>query len=218
MNSENVLFIGPHPDDIDLGCAICMYDHHLKNNKIKTIVLTQGERGNGTAFSDRVNEQNNSFKILAPGSQNYFLDFPDTMLFYYANEIMQKIRSIIADDIPDIVYIPSRHDFHQDHVTTYDCAMSVFNNLNIQKIVCYETPSTMSDFSPNYFKVCDLSKFEIKMKAIRCHASQAAKSYLTFETIYSIAKMRAAQGRCHKGIAEAFEIIRFSDPILMENY
>jgi LmbE family N-acetylglucosaminyl deacetylase len=214
MDDEKVLFIGPHPDDIDLGCAICMYGHHLKGNKIKTIVLTQGEKGNKTNFYNRVDEQNDSFKILAPESQNYILDFPDTMLSNCTSEIMFKIKDIIADDIPDVVYIPSKHDFHQDHVTAYECAMSVFNNLNIQKIICYETPSTTSDFSPNYFKVCDLSKFEIKMKAIQCHVSQAVKSYFTYETIYSLAKMRAAQGRYHEGVAEAFEIIRFSDLIL----
>lgn len=213
MDDQKILFIGPHPDDIDLGCAICMYGHHLKNNKIKTIVLTQGEKGNGAIISDRIVEQNNSFRILAPDSRNFYLDFPDTMLFCYANEIMLKIRNIIADEIPDVVYIPSKHDFHQDHVTAYECAMSVFNNLNIRKIICYETPSTMSDFSPNYFKICDTGKFEIKMKAIQCHASQAAKSYFSRETIYSIAKMRAAQGRFHEGVAEAFEIIRLSDLI-----
>ena len=38
MEGEKILFIGPHPDDIDLGCAICMNDHYLKNDKIKTIV------------------------------------------------------------------------------------------------------------------------------------------------------------------------------------
>jgi LmbE family N-acetylglucosaminyl deacetylase len=214
MDDAKVLFIGPHPDDIDLGCAICMYEYHLKNSKIKTIVLTQGEKGNGTVFFNRVAEQNDSFRILAPESENYFLDFPDTMLYYFASEIMLKIRNIIADDIPDIVYIPSKHDFHQDHVVAYECAISLFNNMNIRKIICYETPSTMPDFSPNYFKVFDLSKFEIKMKAIQCHVSQAAKPYFTHETIYSLAKMRAAQGRYHEGAAEAFEIIRFSDLII----
>lgn len=214
MSNEKVLFIGPHPDDIDLGCAICMYDHFLKSNNIKTIVLTKGEKGNGIDYSDRVKEQLESFKILAPESKNYFLDFPDTMLFRYINEIIIEIRNIIADDIPDIVYIPSKHDFHQDHVTTYECAMSVFNYMNTQKIICYETPSTMPAFSPNYYKVCDLHNFEVKMKAIQCHASQAAKSYLTSETIYSLAKMRALQGRYQQGVAEAFEIIRFSDQVL----
>ena len=162
MDDKKVLFIGPHPDDIDLGCAICMYGHHLKGNKIKAIILTQGEKGNRADLFDRVVEQTDSFKILAPESQNYILDFPDTKLFNCTSEIMIKIRDIIADDIPDVVYIPSKHDFHQDHVTAYECAMSVFNSMSIRKIISYETPSTTSEFSPNYFKVSEISKFEIK--------------------------------------------------------
>lgn len=214
MEGEKILFIGPHPDDIDLGCAICMNDHYLKNDKIKTIVLTNGEKGRESVFSDRVIEECNSFKILAPESQNIFLGFPDTMLFYHMNEIIFEIRKIVMDEIPDIVYIPSNHDFHQDHVVTYECAMAVLNNIKIRKIICYETPSTMLTFTPNYFKVCDSDKFETKMNAIRCHVSQADKSYIAYETIYSIAKMRAIQGRYYESVAEAFEIIRFSELIL----
>ncbi|AWK52285.1 hypothetical protein DIC82_15335 [Clostridium beijerinckii] len=214
MDGEKILFVGPHPDDIDLGCGICMHDHYLKNDKIKTIVLTNGEKGSESVFSDRVIEECNSFEILAPESQNIFLGFPDTMLFYHRNEIIFEIRKIVMDNIPDIVYIPSNHDFHQDHVVTYECAMAVFNNLKIRKIICYETPSTMLTFTPNYFKVCDSDKFGIKMKAIRCHVSQADKLYIAYETIYSIAKMRAVQGRYYEGVAEAFEMIRFSEPIL----
>ncbi|MDI6619341.1 MAG: PIG-L deacetylase family protein [Clostridiales bacterium] len=214
MSGEKVLFIGSHPDDIDLGCAICMHDHYLKNDRIKTMVLTRGEKGNGNVNSNRVLEECKSFKILAPEAENIFFDFPDTMLFHHMNEIIEEIKNAVIGDVPDVVYIPSIHDFHQDHVVTYECAMAVFNSVKIRKIICYETPSTMPGFSPNYFKVCDLDNFGIKVKAIKCHESQADKPYVDYETIYSIAKMRANQGRYHEGVAEAFEIIRFSEMVL----
>lgn len=213
MNGEKVLFIGSHPDDIDLGCAVCMHDHYLKNDKIKTIILTKGEKGSSGA-SDRMNEECEAFKILAPQSENIFLDFPDTMLMYHMNEIIDEIRKIVISDTPDIVYIPSVHDFHQDHVVTYKCAMAVLNNIKIRAIICYETPSTMHAFSPNYFKICNKDSFKIKEKAIECHKSQADKLYVKHEIIYSIAKVRAAQGRYHEGLAEAFEIVRLSEPVL----
>lgn len=209
MSGEGVLFIGSHPDDIDLGCAICMHDHYLQNDRITTIVLTKGEKGG--ISSNRILEQSKSFEILAPKSKNIFLDFPDTKLFFYMNEIIEDIRKNIINDIPDIVYIPSVHDFHQDHVVTHNCSLAIFNNMNIHKMICYETPSTMPKFSPNYFRLCSLENFKIKINALKCHESQGDKSYLDEETIYSIAKMRAAQGRYHEGVAEAFEIIRFSE-------
>lgn len=214
MKSNKVLFIGSHPDDIDLGCAICLHDHYLQGDKIKTIVLTKGEKGSNGIPSNRIIEQSESLGILAPEAENHFFDFPDTMLQNSMNQIIDEIRNIIMSDIPDIVYIPSNQDFHQDHVVTYNCAMAVFNKIDVQKIICYETPSTMPGFMPNYFKICDLNKFKLKIKALKCHESQMDKQYITYESIYSIAKMRAAQARHHKEVAEAFEIIRFSEQIL----
>lgn len=209
MSKEKILFIGSHPDDIDLGCAISMHDHYLKNDEIMTIVLTEGEKGG--VSSKRIMEQNNSFNILAPNSKNIFLDFPDTQLFFHRHEIISRIKSIIIGNIPDIVYIPSDHDFHQDHVVTNECALAVFNYIKIRKIISYETPSTMPKFSPNFFKLCDLDHFRVKLNALKCHESQIDKSYFSEDTIYSIAKMRAAQGRYHDVVAEAFEIIRVAE-------
>lgn len=205
MSREKILFIGAHPDDIDLGCAISLHDHYLKNNKITTLVLTEGEKG-GSA--ERITEQNNSFKILAPGARNIFLNFPDTRLFYYIHDIISEIRAITLENIPDTIYIPSNYDFHQDHVVTHECALAVFNSLPVHKIITYETPSTMPKFTPNLFKLCDSDHFQIKLAALNCHESQVDKCYFSHETIYSIAKMRAAQGRYHDGVAEAYEIIR----------
>lgn len=214
MERKKVLFIGSHPDDIDLGCGICLHDHYLQGHIIKTIILTKGEKGNGGISSDRVIEQSESLEILAPKAENHFLDFPDTMLLNSMNQIIDEIKKIVMSDVPDIVYIPSNHDFHQDHVVTYNCAMAVFNKIEIPQIICYETPSTMPAFLPNYFKICDLDKFKLKIKALECHESQLDKQYITYESIYSIAKMRAAQARHHKEVAEAFEIIRFSEQVL----
>jgi LmbE family N-acetylglucosaminyl deacetylase len=207
--NKKVLFLGAHPDDIDFGCAVAMHDHHIRNDEITTVVLTGGERG-GDSLKRRI-EQINSFKLLAPDSRNIFLTFPDTQLFFQLHEVINQVRSIVLDNLPEIVYIPSEHDFHQDHVIAHECALAVFNYIRVNRILSYETPSTMPKFSPNFFKLCDLNSFQIKIDALRCHESQLSKAYFSEATIYSIAKMRAAQGRCNSGAAEAFEVIRFAE-------
>ncbi|TYQ16986.1 UNVERIFIED_CONTAM: LmbE family N-acetylglucosaminyl deacetylase [Acetivibrio alkalicellulosi] len=207
MSSKKVLFIGSHPDDIDLGCAISMHDHYLKNDEIINIVLTNGEKGG--CPSKRSLEQKNSFEILAPNSKNHFLSFPDTELFAHIQEVTKKLRSIVLEVMPDIAYIPSQYDFHQDHVTTHKCALTILTNLRIPKIICYETPSTTPEFTPNYFKLCSLNYFNIKLEALKCHKTQMTKPYFFDDIILSIAKMRAAQVRCHSEVAEAYEIVRF---------
>lgn len=201
--------IGPHPDDIDLGCAVSLHDYYLKGYDITTIVLTEGERGGDGA--DRVLEQSQSLKALAPTAKNYFLNFADTQLFFYKNQIINKIRSIVCNNMPSIIYIPSNHDFHQDHVVAHECAMNVFNFHRVCKLICYETPSTTSNFSPNFFKLCTEEQFQVKIQALKYHKSQGFKDYFSEEAIYTIAKMRAVQGRYHNGLAEAFEIIRATE-------
>ncbi|MDQ2085560.1 PIG-L deacetylase family protein [Herbivorax sp. ANBcel31] len=207
MSTKKVLFIGAHPDDIDLGCAISMHNHYLKKDEVINIVLTKGEKGG--CSSQRSLEQINSFDILAPNSKNYFLSFPDTKLFGHIQEITNKLRSIILEVMPDIAYIPSQYDFHQDHVATHKCALTVLTNLGTLKIICYESPSTMPEFTPNYFKLCSLDNFSIKLDALKCHKTQMNKPYFYDDILLSIAKMRAAQVRCHSKVAEAYEIVRF---------
>lgn len=213
MCENTILFIGAHPDDIALGCAISVRDHFEKKDRVKTIVLTIGEKGSGGELLNRGTEEVNSIQVLAPGSENIVLDFPDTMLSNHIAEIISTLRKIVLDDMPYAVYIPSRHDFHQDHVATYQSAMAVFNNLNIGKIICYETPSTLPTFSPNYFKVYRAEDFKMKSASLSCHLSQSKKGYISSEMLYSIGKMRAAQSRHHDQLAEAFEIVRISEPI-----
>lgn len=203
---EKVLFLGAHPDDIDLGCAISMYDHYLKGDEITNIVLTKGEKGG--VPSQRVIEQYRSFYILAPGATNYFLTYPDTALFICMQDIINKINNLVPEEGVDILYIPSLHDSHQDHTVAHRAAMAVFNNSSVRKILCYETPSTSPDFSPDYFKICDPGQIDIKLKALRCHQTQTDKAYFSDDTLLATARMRAAQARCHSAMAEAFEILR----------
>lgn len=213
MGPRKVAFVGAHPDDIDFGCAICMYDHHLRKDSIRGIVLTKGEKG-CTNAANRVREECEALTVLAPNAEKYFLDFPDTRLFQVTNEIIKEIRKTLIADTPDTIYIPTTHDTHQDHIATHQCVMAALNGIKVNNILCYETPSSLPTFSPNYFKIFNLDRFNIKLRAIKCHESQLDKVYIGDEAIYALAKMRAAQGRYYESFAEAFEIIRFSEMTL----
>lgn len=208
-----VLFIGAHPDDIDFGCAISLQDYFLKGAQISTIILSEGEKG--CVSSNRLKEQINSLKIIAPGSENIFFNFPDTQLTFYRSKIISEIKPLILNNIPDIIYIPTSHDYHQDHITTHECFSTILNHVNIGLIICYETPSTTPSFTPNYFKICTPKKFNMKLSALKCHESQLGKTYFSEETVLSIARMRATQGRYYGGLAEAYEIIRCTELSLL---
>jgi LmbE family N-acetylglucosaminyl deacetylase len=213
LNPQEIFFIGAHPDDIDFGCAISMYDHHLRKDNIRSIVLTRGEKGCAKS-ANRVTEESKALAVLAPDAEKLFLDFPDTKLFQVLNEITNAMREAIMTTTPDIIYIPTIHDTHQDHIAAHHAVMAALNGTKISKILCYETPSSLPTFSPNYFKIFSLERFKVKLKAIKCHESQHGKAYIRDETIYALAKMRAAQGRYYESFAEAFEIARYLEMAL----
>lgn len=210
MGKRSVLFVGAHPDDIDLGCSICMHDHYLRKDDITSIVLTKGEKG-CKAEANRVLEESKALAVLAPGAAQIFLDFPDTSLFQVMNDIVEEIRSMMVSIKPGIIYMPTNHDTHQDHITVHQCVLAALNGSKASQLLCYETPSSSPSFAPNYFKVFDPERFDVKLQAIRHHESQLDKAYMSRETVYALAKMRAAQARYYESFAEALEMIRFTE-------
>src|SRR4029453_3541843 len=45
---RNVLAIGAHPDDIELGCGASLLAHSAAGDRVTMLVLTGGENGPGT--------------------------------------------------------------------------------------------------------------------------------------------------------------------------
>ena len=58
---RNVLFIGAHPDDVELGCGGTIIRHIEKGDNVFILILSKGENGlNGR----RLNRANESIKGL----------------------------------------------------------------------------------------------------------------------------------------------------------
>ena len=48
-----ILAIGPHPDDIEFGCAAILIKEIKKGNHVKLLVLSRGEAGTAAANAGR---------------------------------------------------------------------------------------------------------------------------------------------------------------------
>ena len=69
----NILAIGSHPDDIELGCAGTLFMHKKIGDKIFLLIITNGEKGGNPKH--RIKEAKKSAKII--GAEIIVLDFPD---------------------------------------------------------------------------------------------------------------------------------------------
>jgi LmbE family N-acetylglucosaminyl deacetylase len=84
-------------------------------------------------------------------------------------ETIKVIEKYVNDIKPDIVFIPSKYDTHQDHRAAH--LASIVACRLVDEIYIYQSPSTTTDFKPNVY--VDITKFiETKLEAVRIHTSQ----------------------------------------------
>jgi LmbE family N-acetylglucosaminyl deacetylase len=76
---------------------------------------------------------------------------------------------------PDIVYTHFHGDSHLDHVSA--SLITVHAGRHAKNLLFYESLSTWTSFSPNYF--VDIGGFlDKKIEALKMHRSQAGKPYM----------------------------------------
>jgi LmbE family N-acetylglucosaminyl deacetylase len=84
-------------------------------------------------------------------------------------ETISVIEKIIKKVNPDIVFIPSGHDVHQDHRAVHNACMVAVRLIN--EIYIYQAPSTTLGFKPTiYFDITDY--IDTKTQAVKIHSTQ----------------------------------------------
>ena len=109
----NILAIGAHPDDIELG-SLGSLIKWAKNGKITMVVVSNGENGNGNGskVNERVEEAKRSAK--ACDAEIIFLGLKDGFVPNNLDTV-SKIEQIIREVKPDKLLVHHPDDIHQDH-------------------------------------------------------------------------------------------------------
>ena len=112
MNID-ILAIGAHPDDVELGCSGTIAKEIANGNKVGIIDLTRGELGTRGDEKIRANEAKNAAKILG-------VSFRDNLGFkdgFFKNDKDHQIKLIeaIRKYKPSIILCNAPDDRHIDH-------------------------------------------------------------------------------------------------------
>lgn len=111
----NILAIGPHPDDIEFGCAPVLIKEVRNGNQVKMLVLSRGEAGSAGTPEAREQESRKAAQLI--GATVEFLDFGGDCHLEYTPENAFKIAAEIRKFKPAIVLAPHpRENQHPDHV------------------------------------------------------------------------------------------------------
>ena len=208
---RNILAVGAHADDIEIGCGGTVAMHVKKGDNV--ILLVVGDSfyndytGKMLRSSDGGKEEMDCGAKILGCKKLICLDFTNKNIPYSA-ESVEAINKVIDEYDIDTIYTHWYHDTHQDHKRTTQSVLSA--GRYVHNILMYEPeyPAGRSYLGfRNQYYVDITSTLEIKMNALECHESQVKKyGDMFLEAVEARARHRGYEiGRKY---AECFEIIR----------
>jgi len=207
----NVLAIGAHADDVEIGCGGTLALHVKKGDDVYVVVMAESSYTNYDGTVLRSSEEAEIEEMDAAniiGFKLINLGF-ETKNVPYSSESIESINSIIDQYKIDVIYTHWYHDTHQDHRRTAQSVLSA--GRRIKNILMYEPeyPAGRSYIGfRNQFYVDISSVIDLKMKALEQHKSQIKK--FGGDYFMGAVKARAINRGYEIGskYAECFEIVR----------
>lgn len=179
----DILAIGVHPDDIELGCAGTLISHIQRGKTIGLLDLTRGELGSrGT--TDIRNAESEKAKIIIGAVVRENLNLADG--FFENNQESQiKLIKVIRKYQPEIILCNAIHDRHPDHGRSAQLVEDACFYSGLIKIETENDGISQAAWRPKivlhyiqdrYIRpdiVVDISEtWDKKMESVMAHASQ----------------------------------------------
>ena len=222
----DLLVFGPHPDDLEIGAGGTVAKHAAMGLRVGLCDLTAGEMGSNGTVEERLAEAEDARQLLG-AAWRLNLRWPDRAIGsearhgLAATELIRKVR-------PKAIALPYWSDRHPDHIAASSLLTEAIFNAGLRRYKAEGEP-WKPDMTSYYFInestqpsfVIDVTEqYEIKRRALACHASQfrpsgasGVQTRLTSPRFMTLIESRDAQFGVLAGVdfAEGF-VIR--EPVL----
>ena len=205
----NVLAIGAHFDDLELGCGGTLIKHVKGGDAVTMLVVTKSSyndpEGNVIRRSDIAFEEGNKAASVI-GAKLECLNF-DTFMVTFDEDLTSKLRHYIEDSKIDIIYTHWIHDIHRDHHSITKSALMA--GRHVPRFLMYRSNYYDSEqcFRGNFYS--DITdEMETKIKAIKAYKTELER--VQYKWIDFIRNQNANDGqKIGVKYAECFEVIRY---------
>lgn len=195
-----VLCLGAHGDDIEIGCGgaiIRLAEEHPSLSVTWIVLSSGGDRKEEILASAR------AFLDKARSTRILIETFRDGFFPSLAGPIKEYFERRKLDVSPDLIFTHARDDAHQDHRLVSELTWNTWRD---HAILEYEIPKYDGDLGrPNLYVSLDEALARQKASLIRAHfASQAKRAWFTEDVFLAIMRLRGVESRSSGGFAEAF--------------
>ncbi|MCK9618218.1 MAG: PIG-L family deacetylase [Lentimicrobiaceae bacterium] len=203
---KKILVLAPHTDDGELGCGGTIAKFIEEGKEVFCAAFSIAEDSVPMGFPRDIlsTEFTQAMQVLGLKKENIIIfkfkvrNFPQ-----YRQGIIEKIIKLQQKINPDLVFIPSKNDIHQDHQVIANEGLRVFKKVSI---LGYEMPWNNIIFETRCFVKLEERHIQKKLEALNSYNTQKHRKYLNNDFIYGLAKTRGTQ--FENDWAEAFEVVR----------
>ena len=198
---KRVLFLGAHPDDIELGCGALLH-HIVRHTDVLCVTLSDNQQNPDL---ENVREEHyDSMGVLGVPKEKIVLGpfttrvFPETR-----QEILEYFLKLRREFNPDLIFVHSRQDVHQDHLTMTDEALRAFRGITV---LGFDVVRSSYGFFPHFLVEVTEEDVNKKIEALSKYETYRDRYYFNRDLTRSIMVRHGALAE--RPFAEGFDILR----------
>ena len=173
----NILAIGAHYDDIELGCAGSLRKYVEEGHKVHMVVVTKSDYvnfdGSPLRTKEEAFEEGQAAAKVIGAKSIMCLDF-ETKKVKYGVELIEKLNELISDLNIDLVFTHWQYDVRQDHSAIGRATLNAARHTS--KVLMYRSNwyQTLERYRENFY--IDITKhINIKKKSLYAHTTEVER-------------------------------------------
>ena len=224
---DRFLFIGPHPDDIEIGAGATVARLAEAGKAVTFLICLDGRFGLSTAPEGTTEEELIEIRKREAVAAAKVLGVTDVRFlglsdggFYGMEELRAGIARTIGEVQPQVIFGPDpglTSECHPDHLNVSECVRRLAYFCRIPQIMAgigavsapVEAVAFYMTARPNRYIATGAAAFEKQMEAIRCHRSQYPEGGEGYDALYRYLRLRSIDAglRSFRGRAEGFRVL-----------
>jgi LmbE family N-acetylglucosaminyl deacetylase len=205
---QRVLVLAPHTDDAELGCGGTIARFLRDGGDVFVAAFSTAEESLPPGATQTLlrDEFLSAMQVMGiPPDKTFVFGYPVRRLSYFRQELLEELVKLRREVNPNMVFLPSGSDLHQDHQVLNAEGLRCFKDMTLWG---YELPWNNIRFPAQAFVTLEPCDLKSKWEALQAYKSQIelARPYFSWEFIEGLARVRGVQVKAP--YAEAFEVMR----------